>query len=130
MGGRWLVAASLEKICYYFWGFSHFHFAECKFLPSAFPALSKGFVECPTKSTRQIAVCRQKDAVCCMPSVTLDKTVAECFWAFAECPWHSANLLYPVVQYEVKTISLLPTELNSNKKIKHARDLATITTTA
>ena len=100
-GGRWPVAASpekkIEKFCYYFLVFSHFHFAECKSLPSAFLALGKGFTECPIKSTRQIAVCRQKDAVCCMPSVTLGKAVAECFWAIAECPWHSAKRLYPIV---------------------------------
>ena len=57
-GGRWRVAASpeffFEKVCYYFWVFfSHFYFAEYKFLPSAFPTLGKGFAECPTKSTRQ-----------------------------------------------------------------------------
>ena len=106
-GGRWLVAASpgkkFEKFCYYFWVFSHFHFAECKSLPSAFPVLGKGFAECPTKSTRQIAVCRQKDAVCCMPSVTLGKAVAECFWAIAECPWYSAKRLYPVVYVPFKS---------------------------
>ena len=66
-------------------------------MPSAFPALGEVFAECPTKNTRQIAVCRQKDAVCCMPSDTLGKAVAECFWAIAECPWHSAKRLYPVV---------------------------------
>ena len=93
-GGRWPVAASPE---FFFGFFSHFYFAECKSLPSAFPTLGKGFAECPTKSTRQIAVCRQKDAVYCMPSVTLGKAVAECFWAIAECPWHSAKRLYPVV---------------------------------
>ena len=58
-GGRWLVAASPEKKLLLFLGFSHFHFAECKSLPSAFPALGKGFAECPTKSTRQIVVCRE-----------------------------------------------------------------------
>ena len=62
-GGRWLVAASpeffFEKFCYYFCVFSHFHFAECKSLPSAFPALGKGFAECPTKSTRQRSLCRE-----------------------------------------------------------------------
>jgi len=25
------------------------------------------------------------------------KQLPECFWAFAEYPWHSAKLLYPVV---------------------------------
>jgi len=44
-GGRWPVAASpeffFEKFCYYFWVFSHFHFAECKSLPSVLPALGK-----------------------------------------------------------------------------------------
>ena len=100
LDGRALAGGGLprKKILLLFLGFfSHFHFAECKSLPSAFPALGKGFAECPTKSTRQIAVCRQKDAVCCMPSVTLGKAVAEWFWAIAECPWHSAKRLYPVV---------------------------------
>ena len=95
-GGRWLVAVSLEKknlknFAIIFGFFSHFHFAECKYLPSAFPALGKGFAECPIKSTRQIAVYRQKDIVYCMPSVTLGKAVAEC------CLWHSTKRLYPVV---------------------------------
>ena len=58
-GGRWPVTASPEKkFCYYFWVFSHFHFVECKFLPSAFPVLGKGFAERPTKSTRQRLLCR------------------------------------------------------------------------
>ena len=51
----------------------------------------------PDKNTRQTTVCRQINAVCCMPSVTLGKAFAGCFWAFAECFWHSTNLLYPVV---------------------------------
>ena len=37
-------------------------------------------------------------AVCSLPSVTLDKAFAKCIWIFVECPWHSANLLYPVVR--------------------------------
>jgi len=32
-----------------------------------------------------------------LPSVTLGKPFAECFLGFAECRWHSANLLIPVV---------------------------------
>ena len=54
--GRWRPSPNF--FCYYFWVFSHFHFAECKSLPSAFPALGKGFAECPTKSTRQRLLCR------------------------------------------------------------------------
>ena len=43
--GRWPVAASPEKkIAIIFGVFSHFHFAECKSLPSARQkALGKGF---------------------------------------------------------------------------------------
>jgi len=26
-----------------------------------------------------------------MSSVTLNEVFAECFWAFAECPWHSQS---------------------------------------
>jgi len=66
-------------------------FAECLL------TLGKLFAECPIKNTRQTTVCRQINAVCCMPSVTLGKAFAGCFWAFAECFWHSTNLLYPVV---------------------------------
>jgi len=63
-GERWPVAASpekkiFEKFCYYFWVFSHFHFAECKSLPSAFPAPGKGFVECPICGARQRSLCRE-----------------------------------------------------------------------
>ena len=43
--GSWPVTASSEKkiknFCYYFWGFPHFYFAECKSLPSAVVALGK-----------------------------------------------------------------------------------------
>jgi len=43
-GGRWPVAASpKKKFAIVFGFFSHFHFAECKSLPSDFPALGKGF---------------------------------------------------------------------------------------
>ena len=79
-GGRWPVAASLgKKICYYFWVFSHFYFAECKSLPSAFPALGEGFAECP------------------LPSAALGKAFAECISGFAECHRHSAKLGIPVM---------------------------------
>ena len=37
------------------------------------------------------------DVVCCLSSVTLDKSFAECFLVFAECLWHMANSLFPVV---------------------------------
>jgi len=44
-GGRWLVAASpdffLKIFAIIFGFFSYFYFAECKSLPSAFPALGK-----------------------------------------------------------------------------------------
>ena len=55
--GRWRSSPK-KKFCYYFLVFSHFHFTECKSLPSAFPALGKGFAECPTKNTRQRLLCR------------------------------------------------------------------------
>ena len=73
-GGRWLVAASPEiffwKFLLLFLFFSHFHFAECKSLPSAFPALGKGFAECPTCGTRQSSlylkgIRRRLFAECC-----------------------------------------------------------------
>jgi hypothetical protein len=31
------------------------------------------------------------------PSATLGEHFAECFWAFAECPWQSASSGFPVV---------------------------------
>ena len=57
-GARSPVVASPEKkisgfFAIIFWFFLHFYFAECKSLPSAFPALGEVFVECPTKNTRQ-----------------------------------------------------------------------------
>ena len=39
-----------------------------------------------------------------MPSVTLGKAVAECFWDFAECPWHSTKLLYLIVTQQTRTL--------------------------
>ena len=71
-----------------------FIFAECLL------TLGKLFAECAIKNTRQITVCRQNNAVCCMSSVTLGK-------AFAECPWHSAKLLYPVVLVGRQNLGLL-----------------------
>ena len=40
--------------------------------------LGKLFAECAIKNTRQTTVCRQNNAVCCMPSVTLGKAFAAC----------------------------------------------------
>jgi len=37
------------------------------------------------------------DTVCCLPSVTLNKSFAECFLGFAVCLWHTAKLLFPEV---------------------------------
>jgi len=59
--------------------------------------LGKLFAECAIKTLGKLLFADTVDVVCCMPSVTLRKVVAECFWAFAECPWHSVKLLYPVV---------------------------------
>ena len=36
-------------------------------------------------------------AECSLPSAALGKAFAECKLGFAECPWHSANSLSPVV---------------------------------
>jgi len=53
-------------------------------------------------SARRLILVKQLFAVktyaeCHLPSVTLGKRFAECFWGFAECPWHSTKFLYPVV---------------------------------
>jgi len=44
LDGQALAGGGLprKKKFYYFWVFSHFHFAEYKSLPSVFPALGKG----------------------------------------------------------------------------------------
>jgi hypothetical protein len=34
-----------------------------------------------------------------LPSATLGKAFAECFWGFAECFGHSAKRPFPVVKY-------------------------------
>jgi len=87
-----------------------FIFAECLL------TLGKLFAECRIKNTRQTTVCQQINAVCCMPSVTLGKAFAECFWAFAECPWHSANLLYPVVYVRMRYQNMSKKHYHSTKK--------------
>ena len=48
LDGRALADGALlrKKIAIIFGVFSHFHFAECKYLPSAFPVLGKAFAEC------------------------------------------------------------------------------------
>ena len=93
-GGRWPVAASPEKKIAIILGvFSHFHFAECKSLPSAFPALGKGFfadyffAECP------------------LPSAALGKAFAECILGFVECCRHSAKRGCPVVNLTYITMN-------------------------
>ena len=48
------------------------------------------------------------DDVCSLPSVTLCKSFAECFSDFAECPWHVANLLFPVVFVVVVVVKFMP----------------------
>ena len=75
-GGRWLVVASpdffFEKFCYYFLVFSHFHFAECKSLSSAFPALGKG----PDK---------KHSANSCLPTKRCRVLYAECYIRQSSC---------------------------------------------
>ena len=78
-GGRWPVAASLEKkilknFAIIFGVFSHFYFAECKSLPSArHAALGK----------EAFAVKGYADSS--LPSAALDKGFAECKAFFTEC---------------------------------------------
>ena len=49
------------------------------------------------KTLGKLAFAVNKFVKCRLPSVTLGKSFAECFLAFAECPWHSAKFLNPVV---------------------------------
>ena len=92
---RWPVAASPEKNRIFLLLFLGFF--RIFILPSAFPALGEVFAECPTKNTRQsLFADKNSPSVVCL-SVTLGKPFAECFLGFAECPGHSANLLFPVV---------------------------------
>jgi len=47
-------------------------------------------------------------AECASPSATLGKAFAGCFWGFAECTWHSAKLLIPVVASIEAVSKVLP----------------------
>ena len=73
----------MGKNSHFFEFFFCFNFAECR-------ALGKGFAECPTKDTRQRRLCRL---------IFYRVVFAECKLGFAECPWHSANSLSPVVKF-------------------------------
>jgi len=72
-------------------------FFQKKYLPSVFWALGKVFAECPTKTLGNLAFAYNQFTECRLPSVTLGKPFDECFCGFAECSWHSAKLLNPVV---------------------------------
>ena len=108
MGGRWPVGASIEKKKFHFFGvkipiFSgFFRFQLCRV-----SALGKDFAEC-RHSAKTLPSARQKAlgkdafadglfAKCSLPSAALGKAFAECKLGFAECPWHSAKPLIPVV---------------------------------
>jgi len=79
-----------------FFGVAFFIFRK-KYLPSVFWALGKVFAECPTKTLGNLAFAYNQFTECRLPSVTLGKPFDECFCGFAECSWHSAKLLNPVV---------------------------------
>ena len=68
-----------------------------KSLPSVFWALGDFLPSARQKTLGKLAFAVNKFAKCRLPNVTLGKPFTECFWDFAECPWHSANILYPVV---------------------------------
>jgi hypothetical protein len=55
-----------------------------------------------------------------LPSATLGKAFAECFWGFAECFGHSAKRPFPVV-LPPHTASLTPARAREINKL-YARD--------
>ena len=63
-------------------------------------ALGKVFVECPIETLGKEPFVGTVDAVCCLSSVTLDKSFTECFLVFVECLWHTAESLFPVAKAE------------------------------
>ena len=76
------MEASTDKKNPIFSGFFGSNFTKCR-------ALGKAFAERPTKDTRQIRLCP--------PIFCRVAAFAECKLGFAECPWHSAKPLSPVV---------------------------------
>ena len=95
---RWPVGASIDKKnsiflgknSHFFWVFFDFNFAECRHSAKALPSARQ-------KTLGKDAFADGLFAECSLPSAALDKAFAECKLGFAECPWHSANSLSPVV---------------------------------
>ena len=99
LDGRALADGVLPRIFFFaiiFGFFSYFHFAECKSLPSAFPALSTRQRLCRVPDMRHSAkiLCR---LILCRVSF------AECISGFAECRRHLAKWGCPVVYFPNNT---------------------------
>ena len=100
-----VASGSRRRLCWWrgggaaWWGPPFFPgvFFLKKSLPSVFWALGDFLPSARQKTLGKLAFAVNKFAKCRLPNVTLGKPFTECFWDFAECPWHSANILYPVV---------------------------------
>ena len=84
-GGAGVVSACLfiffeKKVCRVFFGHS-----------------AMSLLSARQKTLGKLAFADKGFAEFRLSSVTLGKPFAECFWNFTECPWHLANILYPVV---------------------------------
>lgn len=84
-----MAAAAAEQVAEHDFFFLFFSIIGCRVFFGTRQSLCRvpdTIAECPTQNTRRISVCRQDF---CRVSF------AECFWGFAECPWHSASSLFP-----------------------------------
>jgi len=76
----------------------HFHSVTYFFSPSVVFSSRQSLCLVPDrKHSAKLLFAGTVDVVCSLPSVTLGKSFAECFSGFAECLWHTAKLLFPVV---------------------------------
>ena len=78
------------KIPIFFGFFFGSNFAECRHSAKALPSARQ-------KTLGKDVFADSFFAECSLPSAALGKAFAECKLGFAECPWHSANSLSPVV---------------------------------
>ena len=78
-------------------GVPFFLFFEKKVCRVFFGHSATSLLSARQKTLGKLAFAVKGIAECRLPSVTLGKPFAKCFWGFAECPRHLAKLLDPVV---------------------------------
>ena len=95
----------LGKNSHFFGFFFGSNFAECRHSAKALPSARQ-------KTLGKDVFADSFFAECSLPSAALGKAFAECKLGFAECPWHSANSLSPVVLVTCTTVTMQPFALS------------------